>query len=85
MRRYTDDGEKLGDIAVCADDAEYPAVRILRPTLHGLLLDAAERTGLIVIKYNMTLSRIEESGVGVVAHFEDGTSAEGAEDPTLSS
>ncbi|KAL8279003.1 hypothetical protein RQP46_008672 [Phenoliferia psychrophenolica] len=74
---YTDDGEKLGEIVASADEAEYPAVRILRPVLHGILLDAAEASGMVDVKYGSTITKIEESDDGVQAHFEDGSSAEG--------
>lgn len=74
---YTDGGERLGDIEVAAEDGEYPAVRILRPTLHRLLLEAADETGMVEVRYGMRLEAIDEGSDGVTAHFEDGSSAKG--------
>jgi 2-polyprenyl-6-methoxyphenol hydroxylase-like FAD-dependent oxidoreductase len=76
---YTNEGEKLGCIAVGEEkDGGYPAVRIMRSSLHKLLLEAGEQmNGMVDIKYGAKLSKIEEDGQGVTAFFEDGTTAKG--------
>ncbi len=79
---YADDGEKLGEIAVGEEDKGdqgYPSVRIMRSTLHKILLDAgAEMDGMIDVKWGAKISRIEEDEQGVTAYFEDGSQAKGA-------
>ncbi|KAJ3020964.1 hypothetical protein HKX48_009437 [Thoreauomyces humboldtii] len=75
---YTDEGERLGDIAVGEGSKGYPAVRIMRPTLHKILLEAAgEMENLVEIKYGTKMNRIEENDDGVTVHFEDGSMAKG--------
>ena len=74
---YTEDGEKLGEIKVGKEDG-YPAVRVMRSTLHQVLLSSAEATdGLFAIKYGARLNGIEQGDKGVTLTFEDGSSATG--------
>lgn len=72
---YTAEGEKLGQIRAGEKDG-YSALRIMRPQLHKVLLEACEKRD-IPIKYGMKLDKIEESEAGVMAHFEDGSTAKG--------
>ena len=78
---YAEDGEKLGDTVAGEEDKGakgYPAVRVLRSTLHKVLLDAGqEMSGLIDIKWGAEMSRIEESEEGVTAYFVDGSKVQG--------
>lgn len=76
---YAEDGEKLGEILVGDEsDGGYPALRIMRSTLHKALLDAGEKMeGMIDVNYGARLERIEEDDKGVTAYFEDGSSAKG--------
>lgn len=77
---HFDDGEKLRDIAV-GDEKKggYPALRIMRSALHKALLDAAEETGMIDIKYGVNLEGIAEDEKGVTAFFEDEFEAKGVD------
>lgn len=76
-----ENGDKFGEIKVGYDEGEgYPAVRVMRTTLHRILLDAVEeeqKRGMIQIRYGAKVARIEEGGDKVRAHFQDGSSAEG--------
>ncbi|KAJ7473813.1 putative kynurenine 3-monooxygenase [Mycena galericulata] len=78
---YADDGEKFGEIAAGEEgkgDEGYPSVRVMRSTLHTVLLDAGEEMGdMITVKWGAKLSRIEEDEQGVTAYFEDGSEAQG--------
>ncbi|KAJ6535088.1 hypothetical protein B0H19DRAFT_1039018 [Mycena capillaripes] len=78
---YADDGEKFGEIASGEEGKGsdgYPSVRVMRSTLHKVLLDAGEEMGeMITVKWGAKLSRIEEDEQGVSAHFEDGSTAKG--------
>lgn len=78
---YADDGEKLGEIAVGDEskgDEGYPAVTVMRSSLHKILLDAGqEMNGMIDVKWGAKLSRIEEDDKEVTAYFEDGSKAIG--------
>ncbi|KAJ7511220.1 hypothetical protein B0H11DRAFT_2183261 [Mycena galericulata] len=59
-------------------DGGYPSVRIMRSTLHTILLDAgAEMGGMIAVKWGAKLSRIAEDEHGVTAYFDDGSTAHG--------
>lgn len=74
---YFEDGERLGAIKVGQKDG-YPAVRIMRTTLHKVLLDAGEgMEGKIQVKYGAKFSAIEQGEEGVTVTFEDGSSASG--------
>lgn len=57
-------------------DRSGPAVTLMRDAFYRVLLDALARHGLAV-EYGKRLTKIEEEGDEVVAHFEDGTSARG--------
>lgn len=53
---YTDEGERLGEIAVGNEgygrEGGYSAVRIMRSGLHEILLDGCEQQkGLIEVKF----------------------------------
>src|SRR4051812_30122482 len=76
---YADDGYKFGDIRMCEEgEGNYPLIRIPRPALHKILLDAcAERDGVIKVVWGATLTKIQENQDGVTAFFEDGSSATG--------
>lgn len=77
---YADDGYKFGDVRMCDEGGQgsYPLVRLPRPTLHKILVDAcAERDGMIKIVWGATLTKIQENQDGVTAFFEDGSSATG--------
>jgi FAD-dependent urate hydroxylase len=52
------------------------AVTILRASFQRILLEETVRRG-IAITYGRRLSAIEQTGDGVIVHFEDGTIAEG--------
>ncbi|MGA9669293.1 MAG: NAD(P)/FAD-dependent oxidoreductase [Terracidiphilus sp.] len=54
-----------------------PAVQLARRVLHKTLMDEAERRG-IAVAYEKRLLQLDCNGAGVVAHFEDGTAAEGS-------
>jgi len=53
-----------------------PAVLVRRSFVHQALLDEVERSG-ILIHYQKRLLRLESTATSVLAHFEDGSSAEG--------
>ena len=53
------------------------AVWVARRVLHKTLMDEAERRG-IAVAYGKRLGQLDCNGNGVVAHFEDGASAEGS-------
>ncbi|KAK8846893.1 hypothetical protein IAR55_005983 [Kwoniella newhampshirensis] len=77
---FTDGGEKLGEISVGEEekgDEGYPALRIMRSTLHEVLLDAGSKTELVDMRWAARLAKIEENEQGVTAHFEDGTTVTG--------
>ncbi|KAJ7505098.1 putative kynurenine 3-monooxygenase [Mycena galericulata] len=75
---YADDGEKFGEIAAGEGDGGYLSVRVMRSTLHAVLLDAAGEMGeVITVKWGAKLSQIEEDAHGVTAYFEDGSTAHG--------
>ncbi|ORY35311.1 putative kynurenine 3-monooxygenase [Naematelia encephala] len=78
---FTNEGERLGEIAVGEEgkgEDGYPAVRVMRSTLHKVLLDAGEQFGdMITVKYGARLTEIEEDNQRVTAHFEDGSQAQG--------
>ncbi|KAJ6543426.1 putative kynurenine 3-monooxygenase [Mycena vulgaris] len=78
---YADDGEKFGEIVAGEEgegDEGYPSVRVMRATLHNILVDAGEEMGgMIEVKWGAKLARIEEDERGVTAYFEDGSTAEG--------
>ncbi|KAL7423620.1 hypothetical protein Q5752_001201 [Cryptotrichosporon argae] len=76
---YTEDGEKLGEIVVGEEGKEggYPAIRIMRPELNRLLLEACERTGLVDIKWGVKLQKIDELDNQVKATLEDGAELSG--------
>ncbi|WWD22203.1 hypothetical protein CI109_106694 [Kwoniella shandongensis] len=77
MGAYTDDGEKLGDIAI-GQEGGYPAVRIMRTKLHEVLLHKVKgMRNLAEIKWGVRLLKIEEDDQGVIASFEDGTTVKG--------
>jgi 2-polyprenyl-6-methoxyphenol hydroxylase-like FAD-dependent oxidoreductase len=74
---FFEDGERLGAIKVGQEDG-YPAVRVMRSTLHKALLDAGEATdGKIKVKYGAKFKGIEQGEEGVTVTFEDGSSATG--------
>lgn len=74
---YFEDGERLGKVNVGQKDG-YPAVRILRTTLHKVLLEAGEAMdGKIQVKYGARFKSIEQGEEGVTVSFEDGSSASG--------
>lgn len=79
---YTDDGEKLGEICVGDEtkgDEGYPAIRLMRSTIHKILLDAGEQMGgMIDVKWGAKMTSIEEDEQGVTVYFEDGSNAKGA-------
>lgn len=80
MGAYADDGEKFGEISVGDDKGEssYPAVRVMRTTLHKTLLDAVEQMGgMIEVKWGAKMTSIEEDDHCVTVYFEDGSKATG--------
>jgi 2-polyprenyl-6-methoxyphenol hydroxylase-like FAD-dependent oxidoreductase len=80
---YFDDGEKFGDIAVGEEskgEDGYPSVRILRMALHKVLLEAAEESGMIDVRFGKRFLSIEEDEEGVTVYFDDGDSARGKQD-----
>lgn len=91
MSAYAEDGEKFGEIILAkgspADtdgksESGYPALRIMRTAVQDALLDAAEASDLIEVKYGMRISSIQDVAgeSGVTAHFEDGSSWKGGTD-----
>ncbi|KAK4689811.1 hypothetical protein P7C73_g289, partial [Tremellales sp. Uapishka_1] len=81
---YSEEGEKFGEILAGEEDKGedgYPAVRLMRPDLNKTLLDAAEQSGMVDIKYGAKMTRIEEDDAGVTAYFEDGSNVKGASFP----
>ena len=56
--------------------ASCPGVTILRAAFQRILLEQTTRSG-VAIAYNKPLSRIEEQSGTVIAHFTDGSAAEG--------
>ncbi|WWC91473.1 uncharacterized protein L201_006419 [Kwoniella dendrophila CBS 6074] len=85
MTVCTEDGCKLGHVQIGQQsinekgiDEGYPAIRILRTKLHEVFLNTIEeQKHLIDIQNNKSIIRIEESDNGVIAHFKDGSTAEG--------
>ncbi|KAJ6459566.1 putative kynurenine 3-monooxygenase [Mycena sanguinolenta] len=76
LAMHADDSYHFGNVAQYDDD--YDALRILRSTLHNTILDAcAEQAELIQVNYGARLTHIEDTTDGVIAHFEDGSSARG--------
>ncbi|KAJ6569274.1 hypothetical protein B0H19DRAFT_1066033 [Mycena capillaripes] len=75
---YGDDGEKFGEITAGEANGNegYPSVRVMRSTLHKVLLDAGEEMGeMITVKWGAKLSRIGEDEQAVRAYFEDWSKA----------
>ena len=72
----TDSGSKLASWKIDKTEYEYPLVFILRDDLLRLLRDRIEPT-LSKIEYSKRLVNVEDLGDKVVAHFADGSSAEG--------
>jgi FAD-dependent urate hydroxylase len=70
------DGTKLTDLDVARAEDGTTSRTIKRADLYGALRDEAMRRG-IVIEYGKRLVDVTTSAAGVVARFEDGTSAEG--------
>jgi 2-polyprenyl-6-methoxyphenol hydroxylase-like FAD-dependent oxidoreductase len=71
---YTDSGEKLGEIRVGLEGSGgYPAVRVMRTLVNGVLLDAGEKSGLVSVKYGTKVERVEEDDKGVTAYLADGS------------
>lgn len=66
-------GEAIGRMAM---NRVRPAVTISRAPFYELLLDEVARQG-VKIQYSKRLSHFTEDDRGVVAHFEDGSSARG--------
>ncbi|KAM0747418.1 FAD/NAD(P)-binding domain-containing protein [Meredithblackwellia eburnea MCA 4105] len=78
MGMYDDGGRKMGDFVGGQEGVKggYPSVRIMRPDLHSILMDAcAEKADLIKVVYGAKLEKIEEEEKGVTAFFEDGSKA----------
>jgi 2-polyprenyl-6-methoxyphenol hydroxylase-like FAD-dependent oxidoreductase len=76
---YFDDGEKFGDIAVGEEskgEDGYPSVRILRMALHKVLLEAAEESGMIDVRFGKRFLSIEEDEEGVTVYFDEVTAPE---------
>jgi 2-polyprenyl-6-methoxyphenol hydroxylase-like FAD-dependent oxidoreductase len=85
---YSEEGESFGEIYVGEkgndEDQCYPAVRIMRPALHKVLIEAVEdRKELIDITWGMILTRLEQDDNSVTAYFEDGTQAVGEQPNTF--
>ncbi|WRT68796.1 uncharacterized protein IL334_005776 [Kwoniella shivajii] len=76
---YLEDGHKLGEVVAGEDtDQGYPAVRIMRPTLHKLLIEASQAAGdFVKIKWSGSISTIDEDDTGITARFDDGTEIRG--------
>ncbi|KAJ7064106.1 putative kynurenine 3-monooxygenase [Mycena amicta] len=76
---YTDDGEKLGEIVVGDESKGKEGARIIlmRSTLHKILLDACDESGMVEIKWGAKMLKIEEDEKSVTAYFQDGTEATG--------
>ena len=79
MSLVANDGMFLGNVNN-GDKSKfgYGALRIQRPKLHQILLDAcAENSDKISISYSKTFTKITESSEGVTVDFTDGTSVRG--------
>ncbi|KAJ7683270.1 putative kynurenine 3-monooxygenase [Mycena olivaceomarginata] len=76
LAMHADDGYLFGHL-VQYDD-EYDALRVLRSTLHNIMLDACEeQPGLVQVRYGVRIASIEDHDDSVTLHFEDGTTARG--------
>jgi 2-polyprenyl-6-methoxyphenol hydroxylase-like FAD-dependent oxidoreductase len=81
LQVYLEDGQDryhLGK-SVLGEEFEggYPLIRIMRPALHKVLVDACEVEPLVSIVWGTKLQTIQESGDGVTACFEDGSRIQG--------
>ncbi|KAJ7695246.1 putative kynurenine 3-monooxygenase [Mycena olivaceomarginata] len=76
LAMHADDGYLFGHLV--QHDDEYDALRILRSTLHSIMLDACEeQPDLVQVRYDVHITSIEDRDDGVTLHFEDGTTARG--------
>lgn len=75
----SEEGDVFGEVSIGdVGGTGYPAVRVKRPELHRLLLEACkEMQDLIELKYGETVQSVEETGEGVKVKFESGLVAEG--------
>ncbi|KAJ7686761.1 putative kynurenine 3-monooxygenase [Mycena olivaceomarginata] len=74
LAMHADDGYLFGHLV--QHDDEYDALRILRSTLHNIMLDACEeQPDLMQVRYGVRITSIEDRDEGVTLHFEDGTTA----------
>ncbi|KAJ7711461.1 putative kynurenine 3-monooxygenase [Mycena olivaceomarginata] len=74
LAMHADDGYLFGHLVQHED--EYDALRILRSTLHNIMLDACEeQPDLVQVRYGMCITYIEDRDDGVTLHFKDGTTA----------
>lgn len=70
-------GKRLGEVRNGARaEVGAPSINILRSRLHQVLRDGAERQG-IKMAFGKKLTSLSTGEQGVIATFEDGTSAEG--------
>lgn len=78
MGAYSDDGYRFGDI-LTGDVGEggYPALRILRHRLQGILLESCKEASLVDVKWGATCTDIHESTSAVTVSFADGTTIQG--------
>ena len=79
MAAFDDEGYRYGSIVVGNEEVEgYPALRIMRHELSGILLEScSEMDKLVSVKWGAECTNIQESGEGVTATFKDGTTLKG--------
>lgn len=76
MEFHSTTGKRLGSVSNGWLDPETPGITLTRGALQKALLEEAERQG-VAVRYGARLRDWEETANGVVAHFEDGTKAQG--------
>ena len=75
---WSGNGKRLGEVRNGARaEVGAPSINILRSRLHQVLREEAERQG-ITITFGKKLVNLSTNAQGVVATFEDGTTAEGS-------
>jgi FAD-dependent urate hydroxylase len=69
-------GKRLGGVSNGWLDPATPSVTLMRGRLQQVLADAAEKRG-IAIHYQKRFTSYTSTGAGIIAHFADGSKAEG--------
>lgn len=79
MSAFDETGYNYGATLVGEEhEGGYPAIRIMRSSIHKVLLDGCEKyPNLITIQWGVRIESIREASDSVQANFEDGTSAIG--------